>query len=215
VRRKTSAFLAAILAGALTERAAGEERADASPRIGFEESFRAALRGQEAPASHCPNRRQSSGSTPKSRSGRVGVGATSAIEGSAYSACSGILGFVAFRERGLVRQNTHVGGADKASHFVSYYGVARIATEYNLAFTLGPGGQSPPDVSSRIDDRDRRRDEQLRLLWEDLAADTLGALRIAIIHTASTTYRPRRWVLAPDPRSVLGRDYSSEIYTET
>ncbi len=125
-------------------------------------------------------------------------------------------------DEGWFGQNTYVGGADKASHFVSYYGVQRIATEYNKAFHLprneaawiATGTSALAGLMTEIGDGTNK----YGFSWEDLAMDTLGAFSgLAIVNFGLDDLIGFRagWVPgSPDPGvGGLGRDYSSEIYT--
>ena len=127
-----------------------------------------------------------------------------------------------FTDEGWFGENTYVGGADKASHFVSYYVVQRLLTEYNQAFHvprnqaawLATGGSFLAGLMTEIGDGTNK----FGFSWEDLAMDTVGAFSgLAIVNFQLDDLLGFRagWVPgAPDPGvGGLGRDYSSEIYT--
>ncbi len=151
----------------------------------------------------------------------IGAGAVGAILGSAYNAFSedDELDFHVTHE-GWFGRNTYVGGADKASHFVSYYAVTRIINEYNLAFgasrdqapLLAAGVAVLSGLATEIGDGTNR----YGFSFEDLTMDTLGAATgLAILHFRLGDLIGFRYGLvpAPDPNAFgLGKDYSNEIY---
>ena len=230
MRRGGALFLAAVLAGAQAARARAESEV---PRelvsgSGFAESFTAVVRPEaflfEAPLPILETQLlETPAAPPPPRWFWVGVGAALAIGGSAYSAYSESPRFPwHFENEGWFGQNTYVGGADKASHFVSYYAVQRIATEYNKAFHLprnqaawiATGTSFLAGLMTEIGDGTNK----YGFSWEDLAMDTVGAFSgLAIVNFGLDDLIGFRagWVPgAPDPGvGGLGRDYSSEIYT--
>ena len=153
----------------------------------------------------------------------VGVGAVLTIGGSASSAYTESPRFPFHVENeGWFGQNTYVGGADKASHFVSFYGVPRIANEYNRAFhvpkdqaaLLASGTAFLGGLMTEIGDGTNK----FGFSWEDLTMDALGAATgLAIMHYNLDDLFGFRAGIVPGsptaPTGGLGRDYSSEIYT--
>ena len=230
MRRGIGVLFAAVLAAAQAARASAEGF-DAPPAFaagsGFAESFKAVV-PPRAPVEAPPlslglSPDEVSAAPPPPKWFWVGFGAALAIGGSAYSAYSESPRFPwHFENEGWFGENTYVGGADKASHFVSYYGVQRIATEYNKAFHV-PGNQAAwiatgtsflAGLMTEIGDGTNK----YGFSWEDLAMDTVGAFSgLAIVNFGLDDLIGFRagWVPgAPDPgRGGLGRDYSSEIYT--
>jgi hypothetical protein len=228
MRFTARAVLAVLLAAAGAVRAA---HADAlAEGSGFDASFAAAMSG----ASRLPPALvvdfdvdetvlADPAAPPKPKWLWVGVGAALAIGGSAVSAYSETPKYpFHVTNEGWFGQNTYVGGADKASHFVSYYIVTRFANEYNKAFHV-PGDQAAliatgtaflAGLMTEIGDGTNK----FGFSWEDLTMDALGALSgLAIIHYRLDDLIGFRagWVPgAPtSPVGGLGRDYSSEIYT--
>lgn len=151
----------------------------------------------------------------------IGAGAAGAIVGSAYNAFSedDELDFHVTHE-GWFGRDTYVGGADKASHFVSYYAVTRIMNEYNLAFgasrdqapLLAAGVSVLAGLATEIGDGTNR----YGFSWEDLTMDTLGAAAgLAVLHFRVADLIGFRYGLVPYPETDqfgLGKDYSAEIY---
>ena len=233
MRRAAGLFLAAILVGAHGARASAEAGASSeafAAGSGFAESFAAVVRPEPASAaiSIAPPTLEthlldSASEPPKPKWFWVAFGTAAAIGGSAYSAYSESPRFPwHFTDEGWFGQNTYVGGADKASHFVSYYGVQRILTEYNQAFHLprnqaawiATGTSVLAGLMTEIGDGTNK----YGFSWEDLTMDTLGAFSgLAIVNFGLDDVMGFRygWVPgSPDPeRGGLGRDYSSEIYT--
>jgi predicted lipoprotein DUF2279 len=124
---------------------------------------------------------------------------------------------------GWFGENTYVGGADKASHFVSFEIIAR-----ELDVTFRYLGFSPTQsilggfaVSSITGLANEVCDgaNKYGFSYEDLITDVLGAGTAAVISATNTTdlFGFRFGILpGPEPARVAygtGRDYSSEIYT--
>jgi len=235
VRRAAGALLAALLAGAPAARASAEVLESVSSEAfasgsGFAESFAAVVRPEAAfetiaipPPTLETHLLDSASAPPQPKWIWVGVGAVFAIGGSAYSAYTEEPKFPwHFTSEGWFGQNTYVGGADKASHFVSYYGVQRILSLYNQAFHV-PRNQSAwvatgtavlAGLMTEIGDGTNK----YGFSWEDLTMDTLGAFSgLAIVNFGLDDVMGFRYGFvpgSPDPeRGGLGRDYSSEIYT--
>ncbi len=231
MRRRTGAFLAALLAAASAARASAEQSGSADAYAagsGFAESFAEVIRPDPARPEFAvvqapPAELAVTSEPPPPKWIWVGVGAALAIGGSAVSAYTETPRFPwHFTNEGWFGQNTYVGGADKASHFVSYYAVQRIATEYNQAFHLprnqaawiATGTSFLAGLMTEIGDGTNK----FGFSWQDLTMDTLGAFSgLAIVNFGLDDLIGFRagWVPgAPDPdRGGLGRDYSSEIYT--
>jgi Predicted periplasmic lipoprotein (DUF2279) len=229
VRRAAGALLAALLAGAPAARAQGDESSEAyAAGSGFAESFAAVVRPEASfpeilPPSLETHLLETPAGPPQPKWFWVGLGTALAIGGSAVSAYTEEPRFPwHFEAEGWFGENTYVGGADKASHFVSYYAVQRLMTEYNKAFHvprnqaawLATGGSFLAGLMTEIGDGTNK----FGFSWEDLAMDTLGAFSgLAIVNFGLDDLIGFRagWVPgSPDPgRGGLGRDYSSEIYT--
>jgi uncharacterized protein YfiM (DUF2279 family) len=231
LRRRIGALLAALLAAAPAARASAEASEVSAHLVagsGFAESFAAVVRPEplllEAPPPILDtDLLETSAAPPPPKWFWVGLGAALAIGGSAYSAYSESPRFPwHFENEGWFGQNTYVGGADKASHFVSYYAVQRLATEYNKAFHLprnqaawiATGTSFLAGLMTEIGDGTNK----YGFSWEDLTMDTLGAFSgLAIVNFGLDDLIGFRagWVPgSPDPEfGGLGRDYSSEIYT--
>ncbi len=240
MRRAFGALLAAILfAVAPGARADGLREASASASAsesleafaagsGFAESFEAVVRTEpvfievpsplfETPTLEAP------AAPPPPKWFWVGVGAALVIGGSAASAYTETPRFpFHVTNEGWFGHNTYVGGADKASHFVSFYAVSRMANEYNLAFhvpkdqaaLLASGTAFLGGLMTEIGDGTNK----FGFSWEDLAMDALGAATgLAIMHYGLDDLFGFRAGIVPgaptSPTGGLGRDYSSEIYT--
>ncbi len=152
----------------------------------------------------------------------IGAGAAVAILGSAYNAFSEETEFpFHVTNEGWFGRDTYAGGADKTSHFVSYYAVTRIMSEFNLAFgasrdqaaLLASGVSLLAGVATEIGDGTNR----YGFSWEDVGMDALGAAAgLAVLHFRVDDLIGFRYGLVPAPESDvfgLGKDYSLEIYT--
>lgn len=214
-------LLAALLAGASAMRALGEGAgSELAAGSGFEESFRAVVAPRplvlEEPALEV---------APPPKPPQwvwIGAGAALAIAGSALNAFQEEPHFpFHVTHEGWFGENTYAGGADKASHFVSYYGVARVMNEYNKAFhassdesaLIATGTAFLAGAATEIGDGSNK----YGFSWEDLAADTLGAATgLAILHFKLEDLIGFRFGIVPAPEAKvggLGKDYSAEIYT--
>jgi uncharacterized protein YfiM (DUF2279 family) len=126
-----------------------------------------------------------------------------------------------YTNEGWFGQDTYAGGADKASHIVSYYAVARMMKEANRTFgmsedaaiLLASGVSLAAGIGTEIGDGTNK----YGFSWEDVAADAIGAAAgYAIMKTKSEDLVGFRAGLVPAPDVVyggLGKDYSAEIYT--
>jgi uncharacterized protein YfiM (DUF2279 family) len=237
VRRAVGALLAATLSLAGTRDAHASAASPGAPGVspelvagsGFADSFAAVVRPEAVVLEALPGAifdtplLETSTAPPKPKWFWVGVGAALVIGGSAASAYTESPRYPwHFENEGWFGQNTYVGGADKASHFVSFYAVSRMVNEYNLAFHV-PKYQAAllasvesflGGLTTEIGDGTNK----FGFSWEDLTMDALGAATgLAIMrYNLDDTFGFRAgWVPgAPDAeRGGLGRDYSSEIYT--
>ena len=232
-------LLCAALAGALAVPAASAEPAlgfhPAADGSGFAESFSVALRdggrrrvdpGRGARSRDRGGRR--AGRRPPVKKPKwVWIGGLSAlaIGGSYYNARSdGPQYPFHFTKEGWFGQNTYSGGGDKASHFVSYYIVAKLMSGVNMelgmsvddARLLGTGVAWLAGVATEIGDGGNK----YGFSWEDITMDTLGAATaLAIGHYGLDDligFRAGR-VSSPTapccPYGGTGKDYSEEIYT--
>ena len=128
-----------------------------------------------------------------------------------------------FTEEGWFGRDTYAGGADKASHFVSYYVVTRLLTEVygDLGMStkdsrlLGAGVASLAGLANEIGDGANK----YGFSYEDLIADVVGAgAALATAHFGLNDLIGFRAGLVPapevdDPKDDLGKDYTHEIYT--
>jgi len=126
-----------------------------------------------------------------------------------------------YTKEGWFGQETYAGGADKASHIVSYYAVARMMKEANRTFgmsedsaiLLASGVSLAAGIGTEIGDATNK----YGFSWEDIAADAIGAAAgYAIMKTKSEDLVGFRAGIVPAPDVVyggLGKDYSAEIYT--
>ncbi len=152
----------------------------------------------------------------------IGAASAVAIVGSAYNAFQEDPRFpFHVTKEGWFGAGTYAGGADKVSHFVSYYGVTRLMYEADLALGAPPeralliasGTSFLAGVATELGDGTNK----YGFSWEDLAMDAAGAaagyavLRLGIQDLVGFRFG---LVPAPDPeRGGLGKDYSVEIYT--
>jgi uncharacterized protein YfiM (DUF2279 family) len=125
-----------------------------------------------------------------------------------------------YTHEGWFGQDTYAGGADKASHIVSFYAVARMMKEAyrtfgmseDSAILLASGASLAAGVATEIGDGTNK----YGFSWEDVAADAIGAAAgYAIMKTKSEDLVGFRAGIVPAPEVVyggLGKDYSAEIY---
>ena len=131
-----------------------------------------------------------------------------------------------FTEEGWFGETTYAGGADKASHFVSYYVVSkeltnlyrRLGHSERESLWLGLGVASAAGLLTEIGDGTTR----FGFSYEDLVMDTLGAASAALIahYRADDLVGFRGGFLLPVTGAStccqvagFGRDYSNELYT--
>jgi uncharacterized protein YfiM (DUF2279 family) len=126
-----------------------------------------------------------------------------------------------YTNEGWFGQDTYAGGADKASHIVSYYAVARMMKEAyralgmseDPAILLATGVSIAAGFGTEIGDGTNK----YGFSWQDIAADSIGAAAgYAIMKTKTEDLFGLRAGLVPAPDVVyggLGKDYSAEIYT--
>jgi hypothetical protein len=131
-----------------------------------------------------------------------------------------------FTEEGWFGETTYAGGADKASHFVSYYVVSkeltnlyrRLGHSEREAIWLGFGVATAAGLVTEIGDGTTR----FGFSYEDLVMDTLGAATAAFIahYRADDLVGFRGGFLVPVTGAEtccqvagFGRDYSNELYT--
>jgi uncharacterized protein YfiM (DUF2279 family) len=126
-----------------------------------------------------------------------------------------------YTSEGWFGQDTYAGGADKASHIVSFYAVARMMKEAYRTFgmsedpavLLASGISLAAGVATEIGDATNK----YGFSWEDVGADAIGAAAgYAIMKTKTEDLFGFRAGLVPAPDVVyggLGKDYSEEIYT--
>jgi hypothetical protein len=129
-------------------------------------------------------------------------------------------------EEGWFGETTYAGGADKASHFVSYYVVSkeltnlyrRLGHSERESVWLGFGVATAAGLLTEIGDGTTR----FGFSYEDLVMDTLGAASAALIahYRADDLVGFRGGFLLPVTGAAtccqvagFGRDYSNEIYT--
>lgn len=126
-----------------------------------------------------------------------------------------------FTAEGWFGEDTYAGGADKASHFVSFYAVGRIMNELNLglganrdqSILIASGVSFLAGLATEIGDGTNK----YGFSWEDLTMDALGAATaLAIVHYRVEDLVGFRYGLVPGPISPvggLGKDYTAEMYT--
>jgi len=126
-----------------------------------------------------------------------------------------------YTNEGWFGQETYAGGADKASHIVSYYAVARLMNEAyrgagmsdSSAILLATGTSIAAGFATEIGDGTNK----YGFSWQDIIADSFGAAAgFAVMKTKTEDLVGFRFGLvpAPDPTAGgLGKDYSEEIYT--
>jgi hypothetical protein len=156
----------------------------------------------------------------------IGALSAGAVLGSAYNAWSETPDFSFHTtNEGYFGRDTYAGGADKASHFVSYYGVSRIMTgvyevldlprepSYSLAFVTS----SLAGLATEIGDGTNK----YGFSYEDLVIDVFGAASAYVIaRYGLDDMLGFRAGLVPAPDTPpqyetagIGKDYSNEIYT--
>lgn len=129
-----------------------------------------------------------------------------------------------FTNEGFFGRHTYAGGGDKASHFVSYWGVARLLTMVNEA--AGAPKETAAVLGSAVSDFAGFVTEigdgttHYGFSYEDFVLDTLGsATALAVYHYGLTDLIGFRWgyVSAPKahccPYGGFGTDYSMLIFT--
>lgn len=130
-----------------------------------------------------------------------------------------------FHNEGFFGKNTYAGGADKASHFVSYYTVASILTPvYEFldeppatSYLLAAGVSAAAGFITEVGDGRTH----YGFAYEDLVMDTLGAATaLGLSHYRLNDLIGFRSGLVPapetpagNPNQGFGNDYSEQIYT--
>ncbi len=129
-----------------------------------------------------------------------------------------------FTNEGYLGQNTYAGGADKASHFVSYYVVAKLLSEVYAEFglpvdqarLLGAGVSMFAGFVTELGDGRGH----YGFSYEDLTMDTLGAATyLGIAHYGLGDLVGFSAGLVPSPPAVccphggFGTDYSELVYS--
>jgi uncharacterized protein YfiM (DUF2279 family) len=126
-----------------------------------------------------------------------------------------------YTNEGWFGQDTYAGGADKASHIVSYYAVARMMKETNRLFGMSEDASillaTAVSVAAGFGTELGDGTNKYGFSWQDVAADTIGAAAgYAIMKTKTEDLFGFRAGLVPAPEvghGGLGKDYSEEIYT--
>jgi hypothetical protein len=155
----------------------------------------------------------------------IGAVSVATLAGSAYNSFSdGPNQKFHFTNEGFFGQNTYAGGADKASHFVSYYMVAKLLTgvysELGLpvdqARLLGAGVSTLAGFVTELGDGRGR----YGFSYEDLTMDALGAVTsLGIAHFGLGDLVGFSAGLVPRPPVVccpyggFGTDYTQLIYS--
>jgi uncharacterized protein YfiM (DUF2279 family) len=154
----------------------------------------------------------------------VGIAAVSALAvgGSALNAFQEEPRFpFHYTNEGWFGEDTYAGGADKASHIVSYYAVARMMKEAyrtfgmseDSAILLASGVSIAAGFATEIGDGTNK----YGFSWQDIGADAIGAAAgYAIMKTKTEDLFGFRAGIVPAPEARhggLGKDYSEEIYT--
>jgi len=160
------------------------------------------------------------------RTALIGISSALAIGGSTYNAISdGPHQSFHFTNEGFFGQNTYVGGGDKASHFVSYYGVSRIMRGvYELldaspeqSYRLASAVSFAAGLGTEIGDGTNK----YGFSYEDLVLDTAGAASAYLLarYGLDDTIGFRAGIVpspeTPEEERVegIGKDYTREIYT--
>lgn len=164
------------------------------------------------------------GPPPAPRKIWIAAASVGAVVGSAYNSFGdGPSQRFHFHNEGWFGRNAYVGGADKASHFVSYYVTARLMTMvYQMldapvdgSRLLGAGVSALAGLVTEIGDGTTH----YGFSYEDVIVDALGAATaLATAHYGLNDLIGFRVGVVPAPEvpccpSGLGRDYSEEIYT--
>ena len=166
------------------------------------------------------------GAAPPPAPRKIWIAAVSAgaVLGSAYNSFGdGPSQKFHFTNEGWFGRNTYMGGADKASHFVSFDVTARLLTMvYEMldapvdgSRLLGAGVSALTGLVTEIGDGTTH----YGFSYEDLIVDALGAATaLATAHYGLDDLIGFRVGVVPAPEvpccvSGLGRDYSEEIYT--
>ena len=236
--KAASCFLAGALAAAALPGAgiASAESfaafAPAAPGNGFAESLDRVLEAERLPVIAIGDAVLSAGENvpepPQVKRPRtlwIGVVSALAIGGSYYNARSdGPQYPFHVTKEGWFGQNTYVGGADKASHFVSYYIVAKLLGGVNAelgmspesAALLGAGVSVLAGLATELGDGTNK----YGFSYEDLLTDSLGAATaLGIARYGLNDLIGFRAGLVPAPTAVCcpyggtGKDYTAEIYT--
>jgi hypothetical protein len=155
----------------------------------------------------------------------IGAASFGALAGSAYNSFTdGANQRFHFTNEGFFGRNTYAGGADKASHFVSYYVVAKLLSgvyaELGLpddpARSLGAGISALAGFVTELGDGRGH----YGFSYEDLVIDALGAATyLAIAHYGLGDLVGFSAGLVPTPPAVccpyggFGTDYSQLVYS--
>jgi hypothetical protein len=157
----------------------------------------------------------------------VGVVSVGAVAGSALDAVTDTpLQSYHFTSEGWFGEDTYVGGADKASHFVSYYAVSRLLNPVYGALGVSESRSnvlaSAVSVLAGLATEIGDGANVYGFSWEDLIVNTLGAASAYVL----TRYDLNDMIgfrvgLVPAPdippccaaTGGRGKDYSKEIYT--
>ncbi|HEX4439890.1 MAG TPA: DUF2279 domain-containing protein [Thermoanaerobaculia bacterium] len=125
-----------------------------------------------------------------------------------------------YTNEGWFGADTYAGGADKASHMVSYYAVSRMMKEAyrtfgmseDSAILLATGVSIAAGFATEIGDGTNK----YGFSWQDIGADSIGAAAgYAIRKTKTEDLFGLRAGIVPAPdtgKGGLGKDYSEEIY---
>ena len=155
----------------------------------------------------------------------IGAVTLATLAGSAYNSFSdGPSQTFHFTDEGFFGRNTYAGGGDKASHFVSYYVVAKLLTgvygqlglPQDRARLLGAGVSVLAGLVTELGDGRGR----YGFSYEDLLLDTLGAAtQLGIAHYGLGDLIGFSAGLVPHPEVTccpyggFGKDYTEEIYS--
>jgi hypothetical protein len=235
--KAASCFLAGVLAAAtlpgagIASAESFEAFAPAAPGNGFAESFDRALEAERLPVIAIGDAVLAAGENAPEppevkRPHTIWIGVLSAIAigGSYYNARSDRpqYPFHVTRE-GWFGQNTYAGGADKASHFVSYYIVGKLLAGVDMelgmsrdsAALVGAGTSVLAGLATELGDGTNK----YGFSYEDLLMDSLGAATaLGIAHYGLDDLIGFRAGLVPAPTAVCcpyggtGKDYTAEIY---
>jgi Predicted periplasmic lipoprotein (DUF2279) len=201
------------------------------PNPGLEQGLRSALPVEELSAAPLDDAAvsadggDSGDASPSPKKVWIGVVTFATLAGSAYNSFSdGPNRRFHFTNEGFFGQNTYAGGGDKASHFVSYYIVARLlggvyaelGMKTDSARLLGAATSVAAGLVTELGDGRGK----YGFSYEDLLLDSLGAAtQLGIAHYGLGDLIGFSAGLVPAPNEPCcpyggtGKNYTQEIYS--